>query len=1087
MPESPQHKLREPVTPPDSVAASDLPYAELDVTTNFSFLRGGSHADELVGVAACLGYRALGVTDLNTLAGVVRAWSSCRKCGLKLVVGCRLRFSDGTPDLLAWCINRKGYANLSRMLTVGKRRTSKGACDLRLADLLDHADGLHIGIRDHSPVPDPGHRDELGLIRLLREAFPGRLSLCVSQLFLRDNTSHLQRRQHLAEAMDIPLLATNQVYYHNASRRPLQDVLVCIREKCTIATAGYRLFPNAERRLKSPAEMHTLFTSCPRAIDRTLQVADECTFDLSEICYEYPDELVPAGKTPIVHLTELVTKGVRDSGALCNGKLPPDVASELELIEKLRYEPYFLTVYDLVRFARSRGILCQGRGSAANSAVCYYLGVTSVDPRRIDLLFERFVSADRGEPPDIDIDFEHERREEVIQYLYQKYGRDRCGMAAEVITYRGRSAVRDVGKALGLTPDMVDSLAKKLDWWHRGTLTPDMIRACGLDPTDMTVRRVVTLTSELLGFPRHLGQHVGGMVMTRSPLCELVPIENAAMPDRTVIEWDKDDLEEVGMLKVDVLGLGMLSCISRAFRLLEATGHARAIAATRHDSTRTARGHTIQLHSIPPEDPAVYDMICDADTIGVFQIESRAQMSMLPRLRPRCFYDLVIEVAIVRPGPIQGNMVHPYLRRRCGMEPVTYPSEELRRVLHKTLGVPLFQEQAMRIAMVGAGFSGAEADQLRRAMAAWKRSDKLLHFQDRIIRGMIDRGYTPEFARQCFNQIKGFGEYGFPESHSASFALLVYVSAWLKRHHPATFAAALINSQPMGFYAPAQIARDAAEHGVQVLPVDVNHSDWDCTLEASTIPAPPPHIPRTKQHWGMGGPALRLGMRLIKGLSPTHAHTISACRSEGGRFLSVDDLHRRCGLPAHVVRRLAQADAFASMSLHRRPALWDALAVAEPSPLCPVRFTPSNAPLPVMPQGQEVMLDYETTGLSLKQHPLSLVRKALDRLGVRPASTVQKLPHGTWVRVAGLVLVRQRPGTASGIVFITLEDETGIVNLILRANVYERFKSAARHAGLIQCEGRVERQGQVVHVTASRLVDQSGLLEGLRVSSRDFH
>jgi error-prone DNA polymerase len=752
--------------------------------------------------------------------------------------------------------------------------------------------------------------------------------------------------------------------------------------------------------------------------------------------------------------------------------------NELALIEQLKFEHYFLTVHDLVRFARSRGILCQGRGSAANSAVCYYLGVTSVDPSKIDLLFERFISAERGEPPDIDIDFEHERREEVIQYLYQKYGRDRAGLAAEVITYRGRSAIRDVGKALGLSLDMVDSMARKLDWWHRGVLNDQQIHETGLDPDDPNVRRVIAVSTELLGFPRHLGQHVGGMVMSRGPLCEVVPIENARMDDRTVVEWDKDDLEELGLLKVDVLGLGMLTCISKAFALVE-----------------WVEGNPLQLHTLPAEDPAVYDMICDADTIGVFQIESRAQMTMLPRLRPRNFYDLVIEVAIVRPGPIQGNMVHPYLRRRNGEEEVSYPSEALRKVLHKTLGVPLFQEQAMRVAMVGAGFSGAEADQLRRAMAAWKRSTKLLHFHDRIIQGMLKNGYTREFAERCFEQIKGFGEYGFPESHSASFALLVYASAWLKRHQPAAFAAALINSQPMGFYQPAQIVRDAREHGVEVRPADVNQSDWDCSLEASGQmaagggPRGCSLSPTGKSEWGAGGPAMRLGLRMIKGLRQADAGRIVAARGRVGRFGSIDQFKQTTGLSRKVLRRLAEADAFASLGLTRREALWEVMKLGdEQMPLYSALSSPGRGSLlPKMPLGQQVNTDYATVGLSLRAHPLALVRDVLKSQRIITAVELNQLPHGRWVKVAGLVLVRQRPGTASGIVFVTLEDETGVVNLIIRPQTYDRYRPAARHAGLLQCDGYVERQGQVIHVMAKRLFDRSELISGIEFASRDFH
>ncbi len=815
------------------------------------------------------------------------------------------------------------------------------------------------------------------------------------------------------------------------------------------------------------------------------------------------------------------------------------IEHELELIERLKFEAYFLTVYDLVRFARSREILCQGRGSAANSAVCYCLGVTCVDPARMDVLFERFISAARNEPPDIDVDFEHERREEVLQYLYEKYGRERAGMTAEVITYRGRSAVRDVGKALGLSLDTVDHMAKRLDWWHRGTLSEEQLREAGLDPADRTVHQVVALTGQLLGFPRHLSQHVGGMVMTKGPLCEMVPIENASMPDRTVIEWDKDDIDALGILKVDALALGMLTCISKALKFvndLSATDApqfmpvrktdlpvasppdnphynapityarrqprwvkpassppalvARAKPVTKSTSTAPAPiQFPLHLHTIPPEDPAVYDMICHADTIGVFQIESRAQMSMLPRLRPRCFYDLVIEVAIVRPGPIQGDMVHPYLRRRNGEEAVSYPSEALRHVLEKTLGVPLFQEQAMRIAMVAAGFSADEADRLRRAMAAWRRNGAIDGFHEKIVSGMLNNGYTQEFAEQCFNQIRGFGEYGFPESHAASFALLVYVSAWLKWHHPAAFAAALINSQPMGFYAPAQIVRDAKEHGVKVRPADVNQSDWDCTLEGSGGRVQGSGFRVQELEAEGNGPVLRLGLRIIKHFKSDYAVRIMQVRQASGQFASIAHFHRATGLPVSALRLLAEADAFTSLNLTRRQALWEVLSLSdEAAPLFDA--PPSDSPSPLLPTmslGQEIMTDYSTAGLSLKNHPLALLRDHFTQNKIITAAQLRSIPHGKWVRVAGLVLIRQRPGTASGIVFETLEDETGIVNLIVRPDIYDRYRPAARHAALLQAEGNVERQGEIIHIMARRLTDLSPLLTGYEFHSRDFH
>jgi error-prone DNA polymerase len=833
--------------------------------------------------------------------------------------------------------------------------------------------------------------------------------------------------------------------------------------------------------------MHRLFASYPHALARTIDLADRCTFSLADLRYEYPHELVPPGQTALEYLTHLTWRGAKERYP--DGiptKVVNQINYELKLIAELKFEAYFLTVQDLVNFARSRGILCQGRGSAANSAVCYCIGVTSVDPARIDVLFERFVSAARGEPPDIDVDFEHERREEVIQYVYEKYGRERAGMTAEVITYRGRSAIRDVGKALGLSLDLVDQMAKKLDWWHMGALNEVQVNELGIDPNDRTIRMMVDLTGQLLGFPRHLSQHVGGLVMTRTPLCELVPIENASMPNRTVIEWDKDDIDTLGILKVDVLALGMLTCISKAFKMVNDSVF--------NVGSASADRPKFELHNIPPEDPTVYDMISDADTIGVFQVESRAQMTMLPRLRPRCFYDLVIEVAIVRPGPIQGNMVHPYLRRRNGEEPVSYPSDALRQVLEKTLGVPLFQEQAMKLTMVGAGFSAGDADRLRRAMATWRKGGLIEEFHDKIISGMLKNGYTREFAEQSFNQIRGFGLYGFPESHAASFALLVYISSWLKRYYPAAFCAALLNSQPMGFYAPAQIVRDAEEHGVAVLPCDINLSDWDCLLEESPVGPALPDVcdinSTDKSTWGTTGPSVRLGFRQIRGLREAHAKLIMDLRKKSGPFQSIDHFQQLTRLPRHVMQRLAEADAFSSLNLSRRQALWQVLELEDHrTPLFDHLHT-SETPephLPPMPLGQEVMTDYSTLGLSLKDHPVSLVREHLDKLKITRAAEIQNLPFGRWVSVAGLVLIRQRPGTASDIVFETLEDETGIVNLIVRPNIYDKYRLAARHAALLHAEGYVERQGQVVHVMAWKLHDLSHLLAGYRFSSRDFH
>jgi error-prone DNA polymerase len=1054
-------------------------YAELDITTNFSFLRGASHADELIAEAVSAGQSAVAVTDLNTLAGAVRMHQAAKELKVPLCIGSRLRFVDA-PDVLVWAENRRGYANLCRLLTTGKRRAEKGHCTLYLDDLLNSSAGLWAAISAQSIDPEFGEPD-LAAVRAiagpLKDIFGKRLSLAVSRLYVPSDDRAIAEIKAIGRARGIPLLATNQVHYHDEGRRVLQDVLTCIRHGCTIREAGFRLFPNGRRVIRSPEEMQHLFYDLPGSLRRTIEVSQACKFSLDELQYEYPEEVVPPGKTSASYLAELTWAGAAEKYPQgIPEKIRLQINHELALIEQRKYEPYFLTVCDLVRFAKSQNILCQGRGSAANSAVCYCLGVTSVDPNQIELLFERFVSAARAEPPDIDVDFEHERREEVIQYVYEKYGRERTGMTAEAIAYRGRSAVRDVGKALGLGLDAVDEIAKCLNWWNSGKLTPEQLAEAGLDPNDRTVRLLVDLTHELIGFTRHLGQHVGGMVMTRGPLCELVPIENASMEGRTVIEWDKDDIDALGILKVDVLALGMLTCISKALKMIN----------SRSEETKGDSFLPIQLHTFPPEDPAVYEMISDADTIGVFQIESRAQMSMLPRLRPKDFYDLVIEVAIVRPGPIQGDMVHPYLRRRNGEEVVDYPSEALKEVLGRTLGVPLFQEQAMKVVMVAAGFTAEEADQLRRAMAAWRYTGDIEKFRQKIINGMIDNGYTPEFAERCFNQIKGFGEYGFPESHAASFAHLVYASAWIKRHHPAIFCCAILNSQPMGFYQPAQLVRDAREHGVEARPVDVNFSEWDCTLEDSTVSAA---SGKDKSTWGRGGPAVRLGFRLIKGMRPLHAEVIVESRRQCRTFNSIGQFHEATGLPRSAVELLAQADAFTSIPRNRRTALWQTMALSdEQIPLFAEQKAEHNEPavaLPTMPLKEEVMIDYACSGLSLKRHPVAFVRSQLaDR---KIITTVELKGHDKQlVSVAGLVLNRQRPGTASGIVFVTLEDETGVANLIIRPDIFDRFSLAARRAYLLQADGRVQSEGQVIHVLVQRLVDLSKLLANQEFHSRDF-
>ncbi len=1051
-----------------------MPYAELHAKTNFSFLEGASHPDELVARAAELGYAALAVTDRNTLAGVVRAHVAAKQAGLKLLVGAEITPEDA-PAVVLLAMDREGYGRLARLITRGRLRAEKGACRLAFADVAELSAGLVALV-----VPPRQGMPDVEPLRAYREVF-GRDCYLLAELHRGPaDRTRLERLKALAQQARVPLVAAGDVHYHTPERQALADVLVAIRLGCTVAEATEHLFPNAQRHVRPLAELDALFAAAPDAVDRTLEVADKVRFSLDELRYEYPEELAPPGMTPLEYLARLAWEGAR--WRYPDGipeKVQRLLEHELKLIGQLRYEAYFLTVWDLVRMARQRGILCQGRGSAANSAVCYCLGITSVDPDRMDLLFERFVSRERNEAPDIDVDFEHQRREEVIQYLYQKYGRQRAGMTAEVITYRPRSAVRDVGKALGLSLDRVDRLAKKIEHFHHEPDLPARLREAGLDPQSPLGKRLVWLVEQLVGFPRHLAQHTGGMVITRGPLCELVPLENAAMPERTVIQWNKDDLDELGILKVDCLALGMLSAIRRTLELVRQHG-----------------GPALDLARIPEGDPRVYAMIRRADTMGVFQIESRAQMAMLPRLRPRCFYDLVIEVAIVRPGPIQGDMVHPYLRRRNGEEPVTYPSPEIRQVLEKTLGVPLFQEQAMRLAMVAAGFTPGEADQLRRAMGAWRRPGLIDQFRKRLIDGMRARGLSEEYATAVFHQIRGFGEYGFPESHAASFALLVYASAWLKYHYPAAFTAGLLNSQPMGFYAPAQLVRDARQHGVKVLPPDVNHSHWDCTLEGGTY-----------QAQGVR-PALRLGFRMVAGLSEAHAEAIVAARHRG-LFTSMDDFARRTGLPRFVILRLARAGAFGSLELGRRQALWQALdqhrevlplfdrvpaeqasdsghLPAEPPSPMPAASCPPPVPLPPMSQAQEVLADYQTTGLSLRAHPMQFLRRGLERLGVIPARRLAACTHGKPVRVAGIVLVRQRPATAGGITFMTLEDETGIANLVVRPQVWQQHRQAALGATILLAQGRVERRGKVIHVVVRRLEDLSARLEDLAPQSRDF-
>ena len=1114
-------------------------YAELQTTTNFSFLRGGSHPEELVAQAKALGYRALAITDRNTLAGVVRAHVAAKEVGLKLIVGARLDLQDG-PSLLCLPKNRNAYARLSRLLSLGQMRAEKGSCTLFLADVAAHSDGQILIVvppenwdwreacapivarsiargvnrqhktQDHAPNAHNTFEAQLARIKAILPQAP--LYLALSHRYRGDERTSMAALQTLSQRNAIPLVATGDILYHAPHRRPLQDVLTCVHHGTKITEAGFLLQTNAERHLKPPREIARLFSNFEDAIARTKNIADACQFSLDELKYEYPEEPVPEGKTAQSHLEDLTWNGAK--WRFPDG-IPDNVRAtlnrELALIAELNYAHYFLTVHDIVTFARAQNILCQGRGSAANSIICYCLGITAVNPTEVDLLFERFVSAERKEPPDIDVDFEHERREEVIQYIYARYGRERAGLAATVISYRARSAVRDVGKAMGLSQDTVSALAGMVWGTRSGDALPEKhVREAGIDPQDPLITRVLELTRELIGFPRHLSQHVGGFVLTRGPLTEVVPVGNAAMEDRTNIEWDKDDLDALGLLKVDVLGLGMLTCIHRAFDFLQ----------THHNLT-------ITLARVPRDDKATYDMLCRADSLGVFQVESRAQMNMLPRLKPRCFYDLVIEVAIVRPGPIQGDMVHPYLRRRSGLEPEHYPSphpdhgppDELRQILGKTKGVPLFQEQAMRIAMVAAKFSDAEVNELRKAMATFRRRGTIGLLEDKMVSSMVARGYDPEFATRCFNQIKGFGEYGFPESHAASFAHLVYVSSWLKCHYPAAFAAALLNSQPMGFYAPAQIVRDAREHGVEAREPDVNLSDCDCTLESFPIKANHPHPrPATQKYAAMGGraggagrhwpsdevgenleptgkenkPALRLGLRQIDGLQKAEVEKIIAARTAGA-FRDFYDLKRRAGIKHMTLETLAAADAFRSLGADRRQALWHVkgLARGETLPL----FDWSDAReegaepdvhLPDMPLSEHVINDYQTLRLSLKAHPMNFLRKDLTAQKIIPCSALRTMKDGAFVKIAGLVLVRQRPGSAKGVVFMTLEDETGIANSVVWPKTLERYRKVVMGGRLILIHGRIQRHEDIIHVVSARLEDRSDWLMQLSEWAQDM-
>jgi error-prone DNA polymerase len=1025
-----------------------MEYTELQVTTNFSFLRGGSHPEEIVEHALGLGYKAIAITDHNTLSGIVRAHAAARGTSIRVIPACRLNLLDG-PSLLAYPTDRDAYARLSGLLTAGNLRSEKGKCTLFKADVYRHAEGIKF-----IAIPPDILNDRLDFdadfitsLQEYKSALGDQLYIAAIRSYQAGDSKRLFRISQLAARLKIPMVATNDIHYHDRGRRELQDILTCVREKCTIYNAGFKLFQNAERYMKPAIEMLRLFRQYPDAIIKTQEIANACTFSLDSLKYVYPQEITTEGRSPQEELSYLVWQGAQERfGDDMPAHVRATINMELEFMERKNYASYFLTVHDFVRFAKAERILCQGRGSAANSVVCYCLGITSVDPSKIKVLFARFMSDARDEPPDIDVDFEHERREEVMQYIYNKYGRDRAGIVATVTQVHFKGAVRDVGKAMGLSVDAVDRLSKSgYELTHEWLDGKSGNSSEGFDSNDPHLRKVLELTQQYIGFPRQLGQHTGGFVITEGKLSDLCPILNARMEDRTNIEWNKDDIETLGFLKVDVLALGMLTCIRKAFDL----------AKNHYDLDLT-------LANVPQDDTEVYDMICRADTIGVFQIESRAQMSMLPRLKPRKFYDLVIEVAIVRPGPIQGDMVHPYLRRRNGEEPEEYPSEELREILGRTKGIPLFQEQAMEIAIVAAGFTPAEADGLRRSMASFKSHGQVSRYKKKMIDGMTAKGYESDFAERVFRQLEGFGSYGFPESHAASFALLVYISSWIKCHYPDVFAASLLNSLPMGFYQPAQIVIDAQKHGVEVMPVDINHSDWDNTLEPGN----------GKYH------KLRLGFRQVKSLREEEMQLLVS-----GRYKTYSNISALMdvGLSIAALERLADADAFRSIGLDRRQALWEVSALSDrPVGLFQGHNSESSyekpVHLPKMTKTEHVLQDYNTTALSLKAHPIALVRKQLFAAGILKTKELVLWPDGTLVRVAGLVLVRQRPGTATGICFITIEDETGIANLVVFSKFFDKYRKEIIQSKLLMIEGKLQREEEVTHVVVSRCYNMSGLL-----------
>lgn len=1034
-----------------------MEYAELQVTSNFSFLRGGAHPEEMVGRAIALGYCAIAITDWNTLAGIVRAHVAAKDKPIHFIPACRLELLDG-PSLLAYPTDRAAYSHLSSLLSKGNLRAEKGKSHLYKADVYDQSEGIRFIAIPPSVLNEDFEFDErfIAAMEEYREKLGNRLYLGASILYSGDDQKKLHRLWQLGNRLAIPLVALNDVYYHVAERRQLQDVLTCVREKCTIQTAGFRLHANAERYLKPVQEMHRLFRHYPEAIANALEIAEACRFSLDELQYIYPEEIVSEGRTPMEELTYLTWKGAKESfGDPLSEKIRSTLEMELTFIGRKNYASYFLTVYDLVRFARERGILCQGRGSAANSAVCYCLGVTSVNPSKFNLLFARFMSDARNEPPDIDVDFEHSRREEVMQYVYEKYGRHRAGIVATVTQVHWKGAVRDVGKAMGLSLDAVDKLAKTgyeftEDWYSEKTAPTSE----GFDASDPFLRKVLELTRQYIGFPRQLGQHTGGFIITQNSLSDLCPIMNARMEDRTNIEWNKDDIEALGFLKVDVLALGMLTCIRKSF-----------------DLAREYYGLDLTLANVPQDDPEVYAMISQADTLGVFQIESRAQMSMLPRLRPEKFYDLVIEVAIVRPGPIQGDMVHPYLRRRNKEEPVEYPSQELEDILGRTLGVPLFQEQAMEIAIVAAGFTPDQADGLRRSMATFKSKGKVSEYERMLVGGMMKKGYKEEFARRVFKQLEGFGSYGFPESHAASFALLVYISSWIKCYYPDIFTTALLNSQPMGFYSPAQLVIDARKHGVEVRSVDINYSLWDNMMEE----------PSGNYR------AVRLGFRQVKGLKEEDMSVLVERRLKP--YQTINELLDR-GVPLSALERLADADAFRSMGMDRRQALWEVAALADhPTGMFEGQASDSryedSVELPALSEKEHVFQDYETTGLSLKAHPVSFAREQLDALRVTACGKLGDLKDGMLVKVCGLITVRQRPGTAKGVLFVTIEDETGFANLVIWGKTFEVFRKVILQTKLLLVMGKLQIEGEVIHVIVESCHNMNRLLR-VGVEARDI-